>query len=588
MPKIPELLAPARDLDALKAAFDAGADAVYLGLKDFSARKRAKNFTFEELFQAIRLKASHNGKIYVTLNTVVFEREIPELLRALAFAREAGADAAIIQDWAIYRIVKDMDLKIPLHASTQMGTKNDRQAIFLERLGFKRVVLERQLSLAEIASIRSAATRIEIEVFIHGAMCFSLSGCCFFSMLFAGRSGNRGECAQPCRWCFRDESGRDLYPFSMRDLDGISALGDLCGIGIDSLKIEGRMKGADYVFPVVSAYRKALDLIRKNGRLECGDADELRREIFRSTLSRSPGRGLFVMPARAPVLLDASGGSTGIRLGNVEKKLRKSLYFKTSESFSVGDTLRLHDPRTDRRMKLPVKAIYLADGKARVAPAGGYVGVPAGAGFQAPGAEIFLVQRREGYRPARGRLAEFKWEDFAFEAEAGRMLAGYDDLYRCAGTSFPEFIKLDFDPARRIYEAAGRRFVFVPPGLYEAEAPETEQRLVSADAEGCFLSHPCEVELFRGRRLAGSFYLYAANRAALHFFRSLGIDELSAPVDCDAAARREICRFNGAWFEWRNVPLWITRVGMEDGIFSLKTRKNLKVSCRGGWGTRGM
>lgn len=256
--KLPELLAPAGSLDALKAAIAGGADAVYFGGGDFNARINAKNFTNEELKQAIDLLHSCGKKAYITLNTLVHDREIDDYLRFAEFVYLAGADALIVADLggaaAIHRHLPELEL----HASTQMSGHNLAQAKLLAEHGISRMVCARELPKEDIYSLVKDSP-IEIETFVHGALCVCHSGQCLFSSLVGGRSGNRGECAQPCRLPYKNENGEQSYPLSLKDLSLANHITDLISCGVHSLKIEGRMKSPEYVFGVVRAFRTLLD-----------------------------------------------------------------------------------------------------------------------------------------------------------------------------------------------------------------------------------------------------------------------------------------------------------------------------------------
>ena len=241
-----ELLAPARDLHSAVAAVDCGADAVYMGGSGFGARQAAANPT-DDIRRAAEYAHRYGARLYATLNTVVFEQELEQ---AEHLAREliaADVDALIIQDMA-YR---EMSLPVELHASTQMCNMEPGEAAFLERCGFSRVVLERALSIDEIRRIR-AATSVELECFIHGAICVGHSGRCFLSRSMSERSGNRGQCSQPCRLSYDlcDESGREIirgrHLLSVRDMDLSGRIGEMLDAGIASFKIEGRLKDEVY------------------------------------------------------------------------------------------------------------------------------------------------------------------------------------------------------------------------------------------------------------------------------------------------------------------------------------------------------
>ena len=250
-----ELLAPAGDFETALAAFEAGADAVYGGLSDFSARAFAKNFSAGELRDLMRVARGRGKRVYVTFNTLVDEADLDEAARRLALLDDIGVDGIIVQDLGIARLARLLFPRLKLHASTQLVAHNLEGVLALKELGFCRVVLARELSLAEISTIVRRAG-VEIECFIHGALCYSLSGLCLFSALEKDRSGNRGRCAYCCRGAFGPQG---LHPFSMKDL----RLGDdarrLAEAGVASLKIEGRMKSALYVASVTRHYRNILD-----------------------------------------------------------------------------------------------------------------------------------------------------------------------------------------------------------------------------------------------------------------------------------------------------------------------------------------
>lgn len=245
-----EILAPVGGQEQLLAAVRSGADAVYLGLSAFNARKNADNFDAEALRQAVAYCHARNVTVHVTLNTLVMDSEMDALSDTIRDIAAAGADAVIVQDMAVAALVKRICPSLPLHASTQMAVHNICGVRMLEELGFSRVVLARELSVPEIAAI-AAATSLEIEVFVHGALCMSMSGCCTLSSMLGGRSGNRGLCAQPCRLNFRHDARE--YALSLKDLSGIGHMDALRRAGVCALKIEGRMKRPEYVAAAVSA-----------------------------------------------------------------------------------------------------------------------------------------------------------------------------------------------------------------------------------------------------------------------------------------------------------------------------------------------
>ncbi len=272
----PELLAPAGDLEKLKMAVRFGADAVYLGGRQFGLRASAGNFDTEQMAQGIEFAHAHGAKVYVTVNVFAHNRHIEELPGYLRELYELGVDAILVSDPGVFTIARETVPGLPLHISTQANTTNWASVKFWAQHGAERIVLARELSLSEIREIRDKVD-IELEAFVHGAMCMSYSGRCLMSSFMTGRSANLGECAQPCRWKYalveekrpgqyfpieEDENGS--YVFNSMDLCMIEHIPELVKAGINSFKIEGRMKSIHYVATVVGVYRKAIDSFFEN------------------------------------------------------------------------------------------------------------------------------------------------------------------------------------------------------------------------------------------------------------------------------------------------------------------------------------
>lgn len=253
-----EILAPAGGYDSLVAAVRSGADAVYLGEKSFSARTSAKNFDDDELKKAVAYCHIHGVKVYVTINTLIFDDEFEQLKQAIVSAAQADADALIVQNHGVARLARQIAPELPLHASTQMSVHTASGVRALYEMGFKRVVLSREMSREEIR--KCAEIPVELEVFVHGALCMSVSGQCYFSAMLGSRSGNRGSCAQTCRLPFSVGSNKDGYALSLKDNSLINRISELEEIGITSAKIEGRMKRPEYVSAAVRACREQCDL----------------------------------------------------------------------------------------------------------------------------------------------------------------------------------------------------------------------------------------------------------------------------------------------------------------------------------------
>ena len=287
-----ELRAPAGSDGALLGAVNAGADAVYLGGQKFGARAYADNFTREEIIRALRLAHFYGKRIYLTVNTLLKEREMAVLSEHLAPFYEAGLDGVIVQDFGVFRYIREHFPGLPLHVSTQMTVTGVHGASLLKEQGAVRIVPARELSLEEVRKIKEEAG-VEVECFIHGAMCYCYSGQCLFSSILGGRSGNRGRCAQPCRLPYEIYDGKRRlsgsgYPLSLKDMCTLEYLSALLEAGIDSFKIEGRMKRPEYAAGVTAVYRKYIDLYYREGaagyRVAPEDMDRLRRLYIRSEI----------------------------------------------------------------------------------------------------------------------------------------------------------------------------------------------------------------------------------------------------------------------------------------------------------------
>lgn len=306
-----ELLAPAGNMERLITAIHFGADAVYLGTTAFSLRNMADNFTLDELSEAVRYAHERGVKIYVTVNAFMRDSELEALPETLKALEDAGVDALIINDPSVVRIAKRVAPKLALHLSTQANTLNSEAALFWHEQGIERIVLARELKLSEIKSMREKLPEtLELEAFVHGAMCVSYSGRCLLSNYIAGRDSNRGECVQPCRWSYEvRERGSNGEYFTLvsekegsfimnsRDMCMARHLDDIIDSGIISLKIEGRMKSILYVATVVNAYRMALD-----GADMSVVMDELNR------ISHRPYTTGFMLDDGAELMAEDSGG----------------------------------------------------------------------------------------------------------------------------------------------------------------------------------------------------------------------------------------------------------------------------------------
>lgn len=348
----PELLAPAGSLEAFFAAMEKGADAVYAGLNEFSARAKARNFTLAQMEKIVTYAHTQQRKVYVTLNTLIKEQELPRLVDVLSALSAIGPDGVIIQDMGVFRLMREYFPELPAHASTQMTVHNSLGVQELARLGFSRVVLARELHIDEIRTI-AARTAMELECFIHGALCFSFSGQCYFSSYLGGHSGNRGRCAQPCRRLYRYR-GKEGYYFSPNDFSSIDMLPELAAAGVTSFKIEGRMKSAEYVACVVAAYRMVLDAPAAKQAEALGQA----KELLKLSFGRVPTRGFLASHQPTDIAIPSLRGATGRFLGEIKTIRGSRITFECRDRLHLGDRIRVQ-PKSDMAGKaFTVKDLY--------------------------------------------------------------------------------------------------------------------------------------------------------------------------------------------------------------------------------------
>jgi U32 family peptidase len=370
----PELVAPAGGFMAGAYAFKAGADAVYAGLRDFSARKSAQNFTFTELGKMKNLAVEAGRKVYVAMNTVILDRELPVFLHAVEKLVRMEIDALIIQDFGILSVLRDYFPGIRLHASTQMAVHNGYGVRKASELGIRRIVLPRELPLISVRKLESMHPEMEFEVFIHGALCYSWSGLCLASGLLAGRSANRGECAQLCRLPF-ESGGKHGYHLSCRDLFAGKQVMKLVSAGINALKIEGRMKPPEYVDNAVRLYRAIID---RGGRMDEREYQDLAaRAGF--CFSREQTKG-FLFGAKATEMITRDHPrSIGRRIGNVEESDDAGFSFRTGSDLAVNDVLKVltGDPQTPP-LRIAVGRMTVCGQPVKKAPAGAFVTVECG------------------------------------------------------------------------------------------------------------------------------------------------------------------------------------------------------------------
>jgi len=385
MPEI-ELLAPAGNREKLKVAIAYGADAVYFGGPDFSLRRHAGNFTAEQLPEVVSYCRDHQVKSYLAVNCYIHPRELESLSDFFLTLRSHPPDALIVSDPGTINLCRELLPDVPLHLSTQANTTNQQAALFWHRLGIKRVNLARELSLSDIATIHRVTPEVELEVFVHGAMCMAYSGRCLLSSVLTGRSANRGDCAQPCRWSYAvmeetrpgeyfpiEEDQRGSYLFNSRDLCLLEHLPALRASGVTSVKIEGRMKSSYYVAVVTRVYRRMIDL------LACQDGAVSTETIvsLKNELTRVSHRGYTQGFIDGYPGLDIQNVSDSSYIRNYqyvalvleetlgEKGSPASILLAVKDQISVGDKLLVMDP-LGSDFAITITVIFEDEGKSLV------------------------------------------------------------------------------------------------------------------------------------------------------------------------------------------------------------------------------
>ncbi len=354
-----ELLIPASSLEVLKTAVLFGADAVYIGGEAFGLRAKAKNFSMEEMREGIAFAHERGKKVYVTANILAHNEDLEGVRKYFSELKEIGPDALIISDPAVFTIAKEVVPKIDIHISTQANNTNYGTFLFWHKLGAKRVVTARELSLEEIREIRKQIPEdMEIETFIHGAMCISYSGRCLLSSFMAGRDANRGACTHPCRWKYAVveesrpgeympvyENERGTYIFNSKDLCMIEHIPELMESGIDSFKVEGRMKNALYVATVARTYRMAIDDYLQSPELYKKHLPIYREEIAKCTYRQYTTGFFFGKPDENTQIYDSNTYIKGYTyLGIVGEEKNGKYRIEQRNKFSVGEEIEVMKP----------------------------------------------------------------------------------------------------------------------------------------------------------------------------------------------------------------------------------------------------
>lgn len=568
--RLPELLSPAGSPEALKAAIESGADAVYLGGTAFNARINAKNFTDDELRYGIELAHSYGVKIYIAANTLVFDKELDGFLRSAEYAYRCGADALIVADMGAAAEVRRR-FPIELHASTQCSCHCAEAAKLFENAGFSRVVCAREMSRSDIAAFVEKSA-LEAEVFVHGALCVCHSGQCLFSSVVGGRSGNRGECAQPCRLPY---NGNGKYPLSLKDLTLAAHITELCKIGVSSLKIEGRMKSPEYVRDVTRIFRRLLDERRNADRGELSELDGIfsRGGFTDAYFTGKTGKGMLGVRSEA----QKKQSRELVPFEEITRKIKAEMYF----SARMGEPMKLTLKRIDSGRQVTV--VGEIPSSARTCPTDGAAvcrslvrlgGTPFS--VEAPHVELDggLMLPVSQLNSLRRRAVT---ELVSLSHKAGSSVKELSDMEQPSGKRTPTRTAVFFLPDNIPAEAysyfdiiytplekytGNTNGVMLPPIIFDSEREAVLKMLEGAVERGAshaLISNVGHIELAQkfGLHPHGDFRLNVTNNSSFAFWEKKGLEdvilspELSLPRIRDIGGRSFVCVYG-------RTPLMVT------------------------------
>ncbi|MEW6220279.1 MAG: peptidase U32 family protein [Thermodesulfobacteriota bacterium] len=560
----PELLAPAGSVAAFQQAVARGADAIYVGVPGLNARALAKDITLADFAALVAYGHERGVKVYAAMNSLVRQEELAVAAELLAILDGIGIDAVILQDLGLYRLARRGFPGLRIHASTLMTAHNSLAVQQLAAMGFARVVLAREMTIEEIRSVRSR-TAVELEAFVHGAMCFSYSGLCLFSSFLGGKSGLRGRCVQPCRRRYRWAGGRGGaeggYFLSMHDLCGLDLLPQLAAAGVGSLKIEGRMRSASYVGAVVAAYRLALDAAP-------GDQAALAeaKALLAEALGRKSTSGFFASPSPPEIINPGHSGNIGRFLGQVREARSGSLRLCLRLDLAVGDRVRLHQEDSGERQAFTVRDLRLDGRPVSQAPAGASVSLTATHPAR-PGDSLYLVDRAAGRLLGEGAgvdsaaFGRRRLEKLVDRAHLARLLAEVaapapsrparrlafwlraDGLppgrRRLPVQTSRRIVTLTLDPgSHRLPKADPGLVIALPPVILEPQVEGYRQavsRLLRAGQRRWQIGHIGQLQLFIGQpvEIMGDFTLNVLNSGSLHTLKDLGVGAVQASLETD-------------------------------------------------------
>ena len=561
MNKLPELLSPAGSFEALKAAIEGGADAIYMGGASFNARINAENFEKESLREAIKLAHAYGVKLYQTVNIMVLDRERDEFLRAAEDSARAGIDAFIVSDMGAARLLHGYLPDVALHASTQMSIHNASGARLLEDYGFTRVVPARELSREDIAHLVKN-TSLEIEMFIHGALCVSHSGQCLFSSLVGGRSGNRGLCAQPCRLPYACEGEKvgNKYPLSLKDLSLAEHIEDIIESGVASLKIEGRMKSPEYVRGVTAIWRELLDEGRNATREDVQRLASLfsRGGFTDSYYKKTIGRGMLGVRSDE----DKQASREIEKFNKITRKVPIDMSVKICEgeaaelSLSLGkDSVTVRGAVAEKAINAPISRENVEKALSKLGDTPFSIGnldIELGTGVMMPisalnalrreGAEKLLDEITKVEDIKTGKLSDEKCQGVSKKRNVGRFYSAEQITDKAR-----EFFDLVLLPLDKYVDSSVADGFWMPEVVFDSEWAGVEKMLAKAAENSpkyVVVSNLGQLEAVRKylpeAKLIADFRFNIGNCDSALFFEKLGFESYVASAELTIPQLRDL------------------------------------------------
>ncbi len=588
----PELLIPAGNIEAFHAAIEGGADAIFLGLKQFNARGRAVNFSNAQLITMLDIAEKHSVKIYITLNTVIKNAEIPELLDVLNFLSQTKVSAVIIQDWGVWYLAKKFFPKLVIHASTQMANHNSLGANFSKTHGFERVIMARELTHNELETVMQNS-KSEVEIFVHGALCYSFSGLCLFSSYLGGKGANRGQCTQPCRRVFND-NGKGHAIFSLKDNQQISLIPDFAKYKVASLKIEGRMKSAAYVYRVAQAYRMAIDDHSKiqeaeemlkwdfgrektdyfmGGKVKGSISEKTNNGIFLSRVKRLSDNGFFITPSveleigQQLRVVNKVGDSVSVKVKKFEVKGDDAEVFTEKNITKGNDVYLIGLPSKNFSNKFE----FLK--KEHTKPI-------SGAFKRKIRQDIQIRNQKSSKQGFFVRIDNLEWlRKLRVDEFKGIFLDLPKDEWRKIPFDSPFFKKNIF-----------RFYIEIPGFISEIHLHQMQQNikwLIRKGLKNFVISHLSQLDLFpKGVNVVTNERVYTYNDAAIRGIKSLGVSQFVYPVENEYENLQKGTSRDGIVAMYANPELFYARMPVEvynkDDEFKDNTDKEFKRYVRNG------